>query len=51
MATHACIRRIHGELIRNTELEIDKKDLNAGGMTEIFLDQSAQASPSARGVG
>jgi hypothetical protein len=35
MATHACIKRIGAELIRRTELEIDKKDLNADGMTEF----------------
>jgi predicted RNA-binding protein len=40
MATHACIRRIHAKLIRRTELEIDKKDLNTDGMTEIgFVDR------------
>ena len=40
LATHACIRRIHAELIRSTELEIDKKDLNADGMTEIVFGDS-----------
>jgi hypothetical protein len=39
MATRACIRRIHAELIRSSELEVDKKDLNADGMTEpVFVD-------------
>ena len=48
MATYACIRRIHAELIRSTELEIDKKDLNIDGMTEIvFGDSPAQAFPRA----
>jgi hypothetical protein len=45
LATHACIRRIHAELIRSTELEVDKKDLTADGMTEIiFGGSSAHAS-------
>jgi hypothetical protein len=49
LATHACIRRIRAELIRSTELEIDKKDLNADGMTEIvFGDRPDQVSPWAR---
>lgn len=40
MATLACIRRIHAELIRSTELKIEKKDLNANGMTEVgFYDR------------
>jgi hypothetical protein len=29
MATPACIRRIHGEIIKRTELEIDKQFLNS----------------------
>ena len=35
MATAACIRRIHGEPIRASAIEIDKKDLNGDGMTQI----------------
>ena len=35
MATPACIKRIRADLIHRTELEIDKKDLNADGMTEF----------------
>jgi hypothetical protein len=35
LVTSACIKRIGAELIRRTELEIDKKDLNADGMTEF----------------
>jgi hypothetical protein len=39
MATPACIRRIHAEIIKRTELEIDKRYLNSDGMTEIgFVD-------------
>ena len=37
MATHACIKRIGAELIHRTGLEIDKKDLDAGGMTEVGI--------------
>jgi hypothetical protein len=41
IATAGCIRRIRAQAIRRTELEIDKKDLNADGMTEIgFATQS-----------
>jgi hypothetical protein len=35
MVTHACIRDIRAELIRRTELEIDKKDLNAAEMQSV----------------
>ena len=39
MATPACIRRIHAEIIKRTGLEIDKRYLNSEGMTEIgFVD-------------
>ena len=39
MATPACIRRIHAEIIKCTGLEIDKRHLNSEGMTEIgFVD-------------
>jgi hypothetical protein len=42
MATPACIRRIHGEIIKRTELEIDKRHLNGDGMTEVgFFDREA----------
>lgn len=34
LATPACIRRIHAQIIKRSELEIDKKDLNSDGMTE-----------------
>jgi hypothetical protein len=37
MATPACIKRIGAELIHRTELEIDKKDLKADGMTELGM--------------
>ena len=39
LATPACIRRIHAEIIKRTELEIDKQYLNGDGMTGIgFFD-------------
>jgi hypothetical protein len=42
MATPACIRRIRGEIIKRTELEIDRQYLNSDGMTEIgFVDPEA----------
>ena len=42
MASPACIRRIHAEIIKRTELEIDKRYLNSDGMTEIgFVDPEA----------
>jgi hypothetical protein len=42
MATPACIRRIHAEIIKRTELEIDKQYVNSDGMTEIgFVDPGA----------
>ena len=37
LATPACIKRIRAELIHRTELEIDKKNLNADGMTEFGI--------------
>ena len=37
LATPACIKRIRAELIHRTELEIDKKDLNVDGMTELGI--------------
>jgi hypothetical protein len=37
MATAACIRRIHAEPVRKSAIEIDKKDLNEDGMTEIVF--------------
>ena len=36
MATGAFIKRVGGELVRSTELEIDKKHVNADGMTQFF---------------
>ncbi len=36
MATQACIRRINAQLIRSSELEIDKRPLDADGMTDII---------------
>ncbi len=42
MATPACIRRIHAEIIKRTELEIDKQYVNGDGMTEVgFIDPEA----------
>ena len=35
MATPACIRRIHAEIIKRTELEIDKQYVDSDGMTEV----------------
>jgi hypothetical protein len=41
MATPACIRRIRGEIIKRTELEIDKQYVNSDGMTEAgFLERA-----------
>ena len=37
LATPACIKRIGAELIHRTELEIDKQDLDADGMTELGI--------------
>jgi hypothetical protein len=49
LATPACIKRIRAQLIRRTELEIDKKDLNADGMTEVgFYDREASRRTSSR---
>jgi hypothetical protein len=49
MATQACIRRIHAQLIRSTEMEIDKRHLDADGMTAIiYADPPATHSPWAR---
>jgi hypothetical protein len=49
MATHGCIRRIHAELIRSIGIEIDKRHLEAVGMTEIiFADRSPANWPWAR---
>ena len=46
MATPACIRRIHAQLIRSTELEIDKRHLDADGMTAImYFDRLPPNSP------
>jgi hypothetical protein len=42
-ATPACIRRIHAELIRSSEREIEKRFLDADGMTDII---SADRLPS-----
>jgi hypothetical protein len=36
MATQACIRRINAQLIRSTELEIDRRHLDADGMMDII---------------
>jgi hypothetical protein len=42
MATPACIRRIRAEIIKRTELVIDKQYVNSDGMTEIgFVDPEA----------
>ena len=49
MATQACIRRIHAQPIRSTELEIDKRYLDADGMTAIiYFDRLPDHSPWAR---
>jgi hypothetical protein len=49
MATHACIRRIHGQLIRSTQLEIDKRHLDDDGMTAImYFDHLPEHSPWAQ---
>jgi hypothetical protein len=49
MATQACIRRIHAQLIRSTELEIDKRHLDADGMTDvIYADRVPTNSPWTR---
>ena len=46
MATQACIRRIHAQLILSTELEIDTRHLDADGMTDImFTDRSLDSLP------
>jgi hypothetical protein len=37
MATQACIRRINAQLIRSSELEIDRRHLDADGMTDISM--------------
>jgi hypothetical protein len=48
MATAACIRHIHAEAIRRTELEIDKRLLNSDGMTEVgFFDCEALSGAAA----
>ena len=48
MATAACIRRIRGEIIKRTELEIDKRFLNGDGMTEVgFLERALPVAPCA----
>ena len=45
----ACIRRIYAQLIRSTELEIDKRHLDADGMTDImFTDRAPGHLPWAR---
>ncbi len=42
MAAPPCIRRIRAEIIKRSELEIDKRYLNSDGMTEIgFIDPEA----------
>jgi hypothetical protein len=49
MATQACIRRIHAQLIRSTELAIDKRHLDADGTTAIiYAEPSPGHSPWAR---
>jgi hypothetical protein len=51
MATQACIRRIHAQLIRSTELEIDTRHLDADGMTDImFADRSLDSLPWLRAL-
>jgi hypothetical protein len=41
-----CIRRIHAQLIRDTEREIDKQYLDSDGMTGIrFAARSPAADP------
>ncbi len=39
MATRGGIRRIHAEPIKATPLKIDKREVNADGMTEIGFGQ------------
>ncbi len=42
LATPGCIRRIRAEIIKRTELEIDKQYVNSDGMTEVgFVDPEA----------
>jgi hypothetical protein len=42
LATRACIKRIHAQIIKRTELQIDKRYLTSDGMTEIgFVDPEA----------
>jgi hypothetical protein len=49
LLTHACIRRINAQPIRNTELEIDKRHLDADGMTAvIYFDRLPDHSPWAQ---
>jgi hypothetical protein len=46
MATHACIRRIHAQPICSTELAIDKRHLDADGMTAVmYFDRLPDHSP------
>jgi hypothetical protein len=44
MATRAFIKRVGGELVRSTELEIDKKHVNADGMTQFFCHDEELAN-------
>jgi hypothetical protein len=47
--TPACTRRIHAELIRSSEYEIEKRFLDADGMTDIIpADRLPNDSPLAR---
>jgi hypothetical protein len=46
MATLACIRRIHAELIRSSEREIEKRFLDADGMTDIISDDRLPGKPT-----
>lgn len=46
MATQACIRRIHAQLLCSTEREIDKHYLDGDGMTGIMF---ADRLPAAGG--
>ena len=50
MATQACIRRMNAQLIRSTEREIEKRFLDADGMTRITTDNAPGPSPWARRI-
>lgn len=49
MATHAFIKRVSGKLIRSTELEIEKKNVNADETISFFFREEQLASqPTSR---